>query len=70
MLTIKRANFQSILRIKGKVYEWQPSESALNKPSDKTVLRLEVLNSRLKGRLDLHGNPYKPSVFYFKNLAL
>lgn len=34
-------------------------------PTDKKYVKVNVLAKSLEGKTDLHGNPYKPSVFIF-----
>ena len=48
------------------MYEFNPVTSAQGKPDpQKDVLTVEVYNRRLIGKTDLHGQPYRPSKFYY-----
>jgi hypothetical protein len=66
MKTIKRFSFESEIFYNGKVYYWNPVTSAQGKPNLQTdVLTVEVYNRKLKGKTDLHGQPYTPSKFFY-----
>lgn len=39
------------------------------KETKKRFRIISVLSGRLKGKTDLHGNPYKPSKWIFTNLS-
>lgn len=65
MKTIKRYSFENEIKYYGKTYYWNPVSSARNKPSELDSLKVEVYNRNLQGVRDLHGNLYKPSVFYY-----
>ncbi len=62
MVTFRRANMPEnfIFKYNNKVYSFDGT----NTKTDKSIC-IEVLSSRLKGKTDLHGQPYKPSKFYF-----
>lgn len=66
MITLKRFSFEMFILYRGKIYEFNPNTSAIGKPNlQKDVLTVEVYNRKLKGKTDLHGQPYKPSIFYY-----
>lgn len=57
MTTIRMAYLPDEIKVKNKIYAM----------GEKTVnsIRVEVLSRRLRGKKDLHGNLYNPSVFFF-----
>ncbi len=66
MKTIKRFSFESKILHNGKIYYWNPTTSAQGKSDpQRDVLTVEVYNRKLRGKTDLHGQPYKPSKFYY-----
>ena len=65
MRTIKRQSFESEIVLNNKTYYWNPISSAQNKPFPDDCLKVEVHNKKLKGKTDLHGNLYKPSIFFY-----
>lgn len=66
MVTLKRFSFEMYILHRGKMYEFNPTSSAIGKPEPlKDVLSVEVYNRKLKGKTDLYGQPYKPSIFYY-----
>ena len=62
MKTFNRASLPKEIKYNGKIYVY----------GQKTVnsIMVKVLQTRLKGVKDLHGNYYKPSVHYFNPIGL
>lgn len=81
MKTFKRASLPDSITYKGKVLKLNTEESAkfsLGTSTeksisrwlfciDKTCCKVEVMHRNLKGKTDLYGQPYKPSLFIFSN---
>ena len=70
MKTITRANLPEQVKYNNKVYQFNgelSGEYSVNKltalPND--AIKVAVLSRRLRGKTDLHGNFYKPSIFIF-----
>jgi hypothetical protein len=64
MIRIKRKNFDPLFRHKGKAYRVNVDKNAKATAS----LSCEISLGNLKGKTDLHGKPYKPSVFYYNEV--
>lgn len=63
--TIKRHNFERIIKLNNKLYYWNVASSARNTPDPNDKLKVEVYSKNLIGKTDLRGNPYKPSLFFY-----
>jgi len=61
MRTLKRAYLPREITVNNKIY----------KRGEKTSksIRMEVLSSKLKGKLNLHDEPYTPTVHFFNPVA-
>lgn len=59
MKTFHRVNLPKEIKYNGKTYRYN-SEGKTEKS-----VRVLVLSTRLKGKLDLHGKPYQPNEFFF-----
>lgn len=79
MRTIKKGYCPNAIEINGTTLKLYASASAIANVAVKhraeelqaqglTVCIVEVHNRRLKGKTDLHGQPYKPSIFIFADL--
>ena len=66
MSTVRRKHFDSPITFRGKQYRVNMDSSIKGRPAPVDSLKLIESNPRLKGKTDLHGNPYKPSIYYFK----
>lgn len=73
MKTFKRASLPDSIRYNKRTFILNAGKSARISLGEKfiddgTRVKIEVLSANLKNRLDLHGKPYKPSVFIFKQV--
>lgn len=78
MRTIKKGYCPDAIEINGTTLKMYAAGSASTRPVKNvaadleaqglTVCILECMNRRLKGKDDLHGQPYKPSTFIFTDL--
>jgi hypothetical protein len=82
MKTFKKSYLPDVIEYKGQILKLNAEATAaatlssknkvhaatlLKEIQDKTVCLVEVTNKNLKGKRDLYGNPYKPTVFIFSN---
>jgi len=58
MKTFNRASLPEEIRYNGKVYKYAAKQGTRS-------IRVLVMATRLRGRLDLHGKPYQPNEFFF-----
>lgn len=65
MRTLKKYFFEEKILLNKKFYYFNPVSSATGKPHPEDTLKVEQYNKKLKGKTDLHGQPYKPSIFYY-----
>jgi hypothetical protein len=79
MKTFKKTYLPDQIEINGTILKMYAAASALAnmnaryraeelKAQGLTVCIVEVLSNKLKGKPDLYGNPYKPSIFIFADL--
>jgi hypothetical protein len=76
--TIKKSSCPDQIELNGTTLKMYAAGSASTRPAQNiaadlkaqglTVCILEVMNPRLKGKTDLHSQPYKPSQFIFSDL--
>ena len=78
MKTFKRSSLPENIKYNGKILKFDSVNSGIAnagklhsyiinelKRAKKTVCIVEVLNTRLKGKTDLHGRPYTSNRFIF-----
>lgn len=79
MRTFKKTFLPDQIEVNGTILKMYAAASALAnmnarhraeelKAQGLTVCIVEVLSNNLKGKPDLHGKPYTPSIFIFSNL--
>lgn len=71
MKQYNKTNCPDVILYKGEEYKMNIEATHLNregiKLSNKYHIKVNVLSRNLKGKTDLHGNPYKASVFIYSN---
>lgn len=70
--TYKKTSLPENVIFNGEKLNFNPSANSIQdarqlKTEGKTVVLVEVRNPKLKGKTDLHGQPYTPNLFIFTN---
>ena len=65
MTTLNKTWLPRELKHRGKRYKLLGSRDEVIAPFVLGHIEVHVLSPNLKGRLDLHGNPYKPTEWIF-----
>jgi hypothetical protein len=69
MKTFNRSSLPEQIKYNGKVYK-RIQRGITDGPKDLTgrkLIRVKVLSTKLKGKLDLHNRPYNPTTWIFIN---
>lgn len=65
MKTFRKSYVPDSIEHNGKTFVMDAYASANNEKPTGDCVKLIVTNSRLRGKTDLHGNPYPSSTYYF-----